>query len=116
MIAPMPTRPNPCFECGQCCKTFRVSFYHGEISGFGIPDELVTRVTPHLACMRGTEAAGAAGCLALRYSAAEGYRCSIYEHRPSPCREFELYEADGSPNPRCNRLRVEAGLCPNPEQ
>lgn len=31
---------------------------------------------------------------------------AIYELRPTPCREFNVFEEDGSPNERCQRLRA----------
>ena len=107
---------NPCFECGQCCQYFRVSFYHAEIEGNGIgkvPLSYTTKVNDHMACMKGTKF-GKGKCVALAYSNEEGYRCSIYESRPSPCREFELYE-NGKPNPKCNELRKNIGLKLLPE-
>ena len=103
-----------CFECGQCCQTFRVSFYHGEIEGSGlgnVPQHLTTQLSPHLACMKGTEV-GNSPCIALSYTPALGYRCSIYEKRPSTCREFDIYNDDGTPNKRCQELRIKAGLQP----
>ena len=111
---------NPCFECGQCCQKLRVSFYHGEIATNSdddqdhqstgvVPPELTTQLTPHLACMRGTET-GKQGCVALSHDATQGYRCTIYDQRPSPCREFNIYEEDGSLNPLCDKLRKAAGL------
>ena len=99
--------PNPCFECGQCCQHFRVSFYHGEIAGNGtgvVPAELTSKLTAHLACMKGTEK-GDAPCIALTHNKEEGWRCSIYEDRPSPCREFNIFNEDGTPNPDCQRLQ-----------
>ena len=98
---------NPCFDCGMCCQHFRVSFYHGEIAGNGtglVPAELTTQITPHLACMKGTEKGGGA-CVALRYTAEEGYRCSIYEQRSSACREFNVFNEDGTINRRCQELQ-----------
>ena len=114
---------NPCFECGQCCQKLRVSFYHGEIASASsdmndhpsagrVPPELAVKLTPHLACMKGTEAgqAGQQRCAALSHDAKQGYRCTIYEQRPSPCRTFNIFEDDGSLNPLCDKLRKAAGL------
>jgi uncharacterized protein len=107
---------NPCFECGQCCQKLRVSFYHGEVlhgeDGHPIglvPPEFVTQVTPHIVCMKGTET-GKQGCVALSHDDQEGYRCTIYEQRPSPCREFNILNDDGSINPLCDKLRKAVGL------
>ena len=104
---------NPCFECGQCCQYFRVSFYHAEIEGSGVgrvPLSYTTKINSHYACMKGTES-GKGKCIALVHSEQKGYRCSIYDSRPSPCREFELYE-NGKPNSKCNELRINIGLQP----
>jgi len=91
----------------MCCQHFRVSFYHGEIEGNGagtVPAELTTKINAHLACMKGTEKGGAP-CVALRHTQEEGWRCSIYEKRPSPCREFNILNEDGTPNPDCVKLQ-----------
>jgi len=103
---------NICLECGQCCQHFRVSFYQGEVQGSGygtVPANLITPITPHLACMKGTEKGGGR-CAALTHSDADGYRCSIYENRPSPCREFNVYLENGELNPGCQKLRARVGL------
>jgi Fe-S-cluster containining protein len=84
-----------------------VSFYHGEIVGNGtgvVPGELTTKLTEHLACMKGTEKGGAP-CIALRHTEDAGWRCSIYEERPSPCREFNIINDDGTLNEDCQRLQ-----------
>lgn len=99
---------NPCFECGQCCRRLRVSFYHSEP---GLPDDLRIPISPFRVCIKGTEqGAASGGCVLLRHDVEQGYRCSQYELRPSPCREFNPIEADGTPNETCRRLRQEAGL------
>lgn len=54
--------------------------------------------------MKGTEKGGAP-CVALRHNPEEGYRCSIYENRPSPCREFNILNDDGTINADCQRLQ-----------
>ena len=66
-------------------------------------------ISPHLVCMKGTEQGGH-HCIALEYAPQTGYRCSIYENRPSPCREFNPRNEDGSANLKCNELRQSAGL------
>lgn len=104
------TAENPCFSCGGCCRTLRVSFYHAEAERLPDPS-LVVQLTPFLVCMKGTEQGKASGgCVALRHTPEEGYRCSIYESRPSPCREFNILEEDGSENPTCRRLRLQGPL------
>ena len=108
------TLTNPCLECAQCCQHFRVTFYHGQVSGNGygtVPPELVTSISPHLVCMKGTEQ-GRHPCIALKYWPQMGYRCSIYENRPSPCREFNCHDERGIVNPKCNALRMAVDLKP----
>lgn len=107
------TDDNPCLSCGACCAHFRVSFYCGELTGGSggfVPVELTSQVTPVLACMKGTEQGGQR-CIALGGTLGQpGIHCTIYENRPTPCREFSMWRDDGSPNPDCNRLRVKLGL------
>lgn len=110
-----PPETNPCLSCGACCAYFRVSFYCGEIAaddGAGmVPPELVSQVGPLRAAMRGTEQ-GRGRCIALRGEIGAAVRCNIYASRPSPCREFEPWQADGSPAPDCERARAFFGLPP----
>ena len=110
---------NPCLSCGACCSFFRVSFYSGEIAGETggtVPPELVSKVGPLRACMKGTEL-GNSPCIALRGTVGQaGVHCSIYELRPSPCRDYPIWMEDGSPNPDCQRLRAAIGLPPLPHR
>ena len=97
---------NPCLDCGACCSHFRVSFYCGELAGENggqVPVELVTQLS---ACMKGTEMGGGR-CISLRGELGKpGIHCAIYENRPTPCREFDIWLPDGTPNPDCQRLRL----------
>jgi Fe-S-cluster containining protein len=45
-------------------------------------------------------------CVALSGEVGSQVACAIYESRPAPCREFNVFEEDGSPNERCQRLRA----------
>ncbi|MGA7595611.1 MAG: YkgJ family cysteine cluster protein [Gallionella sp.] len=99
---------NPCSGCSACCRHFRVSFYHGELDcqpDGHVPAGMTTQLTPFRACMKGTES-GYDRCIALQ---ADGL-CSIYENRPSVCREFPVFMEDGSLNPECVRLRILHGI------
>lgn len=104
---------NPCLSCGACCAHFRVSFYCGEVAGPNggtVPADMVTQLSPLRVCMKGTERGGGR-CIALRGQLGRpGIRCAIYEDRPTPCREFDVWMPDGSPNPDCQRLRLALGL------
>lgn len=95
---------NPCFNCGACCRHYRVSFYCGELDsqpGGHVPADMTVRLTPFRACMKGTESGGGR-CIALL----DDGRCGIYAQRPSVCREFPVFMEDGLMNPDCLRLRA----------
>jgi Fe-S-cluster containining protein len=104
---------NPCIACGACCAYYRVSFYCGELTGGSggyVPVELTSKVNSVMACMKGTEA-GHGRCVALEGELGRsGIRCRIYAQRPSTCREFDAWHADGAPNPDCQGLRERIGL------
>jgi uncharacterized protein len=104
---------NPCLDCGACCAHFRVSFYCGEVAGANggtVPEELVTQLSPLRVCMQGTEQ-GHGRCTSLRGELGRpGIHCAIYPLRPTPCREFNTWETDGSVNPDCQKLRLALGL------
>ena len=109
----MPTQAeNPCQPCGACCTHFRVSFYHGEVEGMPmgfVPGHLVEKLTESRACMKGTSQKNPR-CIALTGTPGLHTACSIYEQRPTPCREFDPWESNGLPDERCQKLRVERGL------
>lgn len=98
-----------CQSCGACCASYRVSFYWAEADdapGGTVPAHLTETVSPHLRCMKGT-ASKPVRCVALAGEVGKQVSCAIYGLRPSTCREFDMLEADGSPNPRCAALRAE---------
>jgi Fe-S-cluster containining protein len=105
---------NPCMSCGACCAAYRVSFYCGEMAdapGGWVPSGLVERVTPVMACMRGTERQPPR-CIALRGEVGREASCAIYEFRPSACRDFAPLAAVGSGDDACNTARARHGLPP----
>jgi len=51
-------------------------------------------------------------CVALAGDIGSSVRCTIYEHRASPCRDFPYSWADGVHNERCDRARAAHGLPP----
>jgi Fe-S-cluster containining protein len=98
---------NPCLTCGACCAHFRVSFYWAEADdapGGHVPAGLTEQVNAHLRCMAGTQDKSPR-CAALSGQVGKQVACTIYGQRPSPCREFDVFEADGMPNQRCQRVR-----------
>ncbi len=104
---------NPCMHCGACCAYFRVSFYWAEmVSGGGVvPDELTEPLTPFLSCMKGTNEKKPR-CAKLVGEVGECVSCTIYEQRPSPCREFNQSWVNGVQNEACDRARAAYGLPP----
>ena len=61
-----------------------------------MPVELVTQLSPLRACMKGTEMGGRR-CISLRGELGKpGIHCAIYENRPTPCREFDIWLPDGT--------------------
>ncbi|KRW62216.1 YkgJ family cysteine cluster protein [Pseudomonas sp. TTU2014-080ASC] len=104
---------NPCLTCGACCAFFRVSFFWGECQSAGgtVPDDKVVQISPHRVAMIGTDAKPSR-CTALMGTVGDGVRCTLYEHRSSPCREFEASWVDGVHNPRCDDARRAHGLPP----
>lgn len=77
-------------------------------SGF-VPSDMIEQLTPFRACMKGTNQTGRR-CIALAGTPGIRTFCTIYEYRPSPCREFEVWDAAGVPNERCQQLRGAHGL------
>lgn len=105
---------NPCLQCGVCCARYRVSFYWRETTEDqpgGVPVEMTDPLGPFRRVMKGTDCA-APRCVALVGTPGVAVRCAIYDRRPTPCREFEASWANGQPNERCDRARMEAGLRP----
>ena len=103
---------NPCLSCGACCAQFRVSFYWGEADdapGGHVPVALTEQIHAHLRCMRGTND-NPPRCACLSGEVGKHVACTIYDLRPSPCWEFNVYEDDGTQSERCLRLRAQLGL------
>ena len=103
---------NPCVACGACCAQFRVSFYWGEgedAPGGWVPVQLTRRLNAHLRAMQGTDLPPHR-CVALAGEVGRQVSCTIYAHRPSPCREFDWRKEDGSLDERCTAARQEYGL------
>ncbi|ATG17761.1 YkgJ family cysteine cluster protein [Providencia alcalifaciens] len=110
---------NPCVNCGACCAYFRVSFYwaEAEAGGGSVPKHLTEQITPFMSCMQGTNQKPNTRCTALTGNVGECVSCSIYEQRPTPCREFEQSWHNGIHNEACDRARAAYGLPPlEPQQ
>lgn len=97
---------HPCQTCGACCAYFRVSFYWAEADdapGGSVPRDLTVPVSPHLRCMKGTEAKPAR-CVALDGQIGQTVGCRIYPLRSSTCRELEMGDE------KCLKARAMHGL------
>ena len=107
---------NPCTDCGACCVTFRVSFYWREAEQSdqvnAVPKELCEDLNDRFRCMKGTNTKHNPQCIALKGTVGEKVGCSIYSHRPSPCRDFEASFVNGKRNLRCDDARLSVGLKP----
>jgi uncharacterized protein len=100
-----------CQSCGACCASFRVDFHPAELAGGafawgqGVPSAMTVPVTPAIVRMCGTDDA-APRCVALAGEVGVAVQCTIYDARPSPCREFDLEHT------ACARARRQYGLPP----
>lgn len=109
------SNPHPCISCGACCASFRVAFYWREAekgSAFEVPTHLTVDLDANTRCMKGTESKHKPCCSSLRGHIGERAWCSIYESRPSPCREFKASYENGFQNIRCDDARAKHGLKP----
>jgi uncharacterized protein len=90
-----------------------VSFYwaEGDDAGGLVPVALTHSFNLHSRCMKGTDASEPR-CVALSGVVGEQVACTIYENRPSPCRDFIYHGEGGEPNERCNQARAKHGLPP----
>lgn len=102
---------NACQTCGACCASFRVDFHPVELAGGtfawgqGVPLEMTVPLTASIVRMLGTDLTEPR-CVALTGEIGKQVSCSIYDQRPSPCREFDIEHA------ACNRARQRCGLAP----
>lgn len=98
----------------MCCVHFRISFYWAEADdapGGFVPAHLTEKLNHHLRCMKGSNEVPRR-CTALAGEPGGHVHCTIYQNRPTPCREFPSHLDDGAPNPKCDELRAQIGLPP----
>ncbi len=113
-LRPESRMPHPCLSCGACCAAYRVSLHWSEAEpalGGVVPRDLTETVDPHRLCMRGTWAQEPR-CIALEGTIGDAVRCTIYDARPSPCRELRMSWEDGTHSPQCDKARLRHGLPP----
>lgn len=110
---------HPCLSCGACCAHYRVSLHWSEAEpesgapdlGGRVPIALTETFGPHQRSMRGTWAKQP-HCVALQGVVGTSVGCSIYDDRPSACRDLRMSWEDGGPNPQCGQARIAYGLAP----
>lgn len=104
---------NPCVGCGACCAFFRVSFHWMECKSAGgtgtVPDENTEQVNFHHVAMKGTTGANPR-CIKLEGELGKDAKCSDYDNRPTPCRDFDASWQFGEHEPRCDKARLSHNL------
>ncbi len=105
-----------CTSCGACCATYPVIFSRQELdtkTGGWVPTALAEQnaIFSRCAHMRGTRD-HPRRCVALEGRIGSEVRCTIYEHRPSPCRDFAMEADAGKGDMRCGDARRLHGLLP----
>ncbi|GAB4237559.1 MAG: YkgJ family cysteine cluster protein [Acidobacteriota bacterium] len=103
---------NGCLECGACCAYYRVAFHWSEADDAtpgGVPVQLTEDLDAHRRAMRGT-ASRPSRCVALEGVVGRAVRCTIYDRRPSVCREFTPAWEDPAGGELCRKAREGHGL------
>jgi Fe-S-cluster containining protein len=111
LIHPM---DHPCLRCGACCAFFRVAFHWSEaegVTGGSVPLALTEKLDLHRLAMRNDHAAKPR-CIALVGVVGSAAHCSIYQQRPSVCREVVPSWEFGAVSSQCDRARLGHGLAP----
>ncbi len=104
-----------CLSCGACCAAFRVDFHCADLASDaankvnGVPLAMTVPLTQTLVRMRGTDEAPPR-CIALEGEVGQKVRCTIYEQRPGPCRDFAPYAPLGIGDDACDRARRRYGM------
>ena len=105
---------NPCLSCGACCAFYRISFHWSEAEDHtpgGVPLKMTRKFDDFRLVMIGT-GGSTPRCSALLGDIGRSVRCSIYERRPSVCREFEPSWQNNAATPRCDKARLAWGIQP----
>ena len=103
---PPPSTPvSPCQSCGACCAHYRVSFYWQEAEQRGLDVGRLVQVTPLRVCFQGTDTPPSR-CVHLAGEVGSCASCTIYDQRPTPCREVQTGDE------KCLRAREAHGLGP----
>jgi Fe-S-cluster containining protein len=101
-------------RCGACCALYRVSFDCHETDTFPdglIPSCLAIKLNETRSAMKGTEKRPIR-CAALTGTIGLSVQCTIYDRRPTTCRQFLSAGEDNRFNSLCDRARATYGLMP----
>jgi len=101
-------------RCGACCAIYRVTFDCRETDTFPgglIPSHLVFKLNKTRSAMRGTEKRPIR-CQALSGEIGRSVLCTIYDRRPTNCRNFLAVGENNAVNPLCDQARATYGLMP----
>ena len=93
---------------------FQIDFSRQDLASFqndGVPEDMTVSLTPTLIRMRGTDEAPPR-CVALDGRIGDRVRCTIYNRRPSQCRDFAPYASLGMGDEACDQARRRHGLPP----
>ena len=77
----------------------------------GVPIELTRPMPPHRLVMKGTDQEKPL-CLAFKGTVGVSGSCTIYENRPSCCRDLKASFEDGCQSEGCEKARAGNGLKP----
>ncbi len=99
---------HPCLLCGGCCATWSVQFDRAELTR-ALRPHVVPAATERYVILAGTEGE-APRCAALSGEVGGRSRCTIYAHRPSPCREVQPSLEHGQRDISCDEARTRHGL------
>lgn len=105
---------HPCVSCGACCNYYKVQFHRFECQSdsFSVPEDLTYPVLDsENLVMKGTYKKDPR-CIALKGEIGVSVGCSIYEQRPSCCRNFNASYENGQQNFRCDQARIAKGMKP----
>lgn len=102
---------NYCINCGACCSLYVVRFNKNEINP--INSQFVEFYNKKEVVMKGTKKYNTSSCVCLKGEIGKNVFCSIYEHRPNVCRQFNPLTKNNTQNPRCRKARKKLGLHPD---
>lgn len=101
---------NPCLKCGACCIVFRATFCWTEgddVTEAGVPVNLTEKVSPLCRAMLRNDYDQ---CIALHGEPGQKVTCTIYNRRPSVCKDFD--PSGKIHNPACDWARALLNLDP----